>query len=226
MSNAMLLYAYMSDKELIDKINAGNKPCFEVLVRRHCQSAYRVGRVHGISHNIVEDMLCHAYQHSFHNLSRLDEKRPYRLWLLRQMIQACSEQVAMQPEGLTTASEPAARSTDHIHTVERIGFGFGALQQVEKIVDELPVQQRSVFVLFEIEGLSVKEITDLLQIPESAVKTRLEDAKNSLGRAFNNLGRSEVYPFHKSCSDMLVDRVMAFVDNEAYHVEKALVPKC
>jgi RNA polymerase sigma-70 factor, ECF subfamily len=226
MSNAMLLYAYMSDKELIDKVNGGNKPCFEVLVRRHSQSLYRIGRMLGIAHNTVEDILYHAYQHSFRHLPRLDAKRPYRQWLLKQMVQASTEYIAMQPDEQQHSSEPSARSTDHIHATERIGFGFGTMHQLEKMIEGLPVPRRSIFVLFEIEGLSIKEISDLLQLPEDVVKNRLNEAKADLGRSFNNLGRAEVYLFHKSCCDMLVDRVMAYVDNEAYHVEKAMVPKC
>ena len=49
---------------------------------------------------------------------------------------------------------------------------------VQKVVQGLPFKQREVFVLYEIEGLSGKEIATMLQVPLGTVWTRLHEARN------------------------------------------------
>jgi RNA polymerase sigma-70 factor (ECF subfamily) len=47
-------------------------------------------------------------------------------------------------------------------------------------LDTLPLDQRTTFVLKEIEGYSAKEVGDILQIPEATVRTRLFHARRRL----------------------------------------------
>jgi DNA-directed RNA polymerase specialized sigma24 family protein len=226
MSNAMLLYAYMSDNELIDKVKSGNKPCFEVLIRRHSQSLYRVGRMHGIGHNDVEDILQYTHKAGFQRLLRMDKKVAYRLRLLKLMIQNCLQKVELETdEDHHVQFEPAARAVDHLALANRIDIAK-PLNALEKHIDMLPLQLRAVFVLSEIEGLSLKEVAELLFISEAVAKNRLGKARVEMEKCTANLYyHTDVYPFHKSCCDTLVDRVMTLIDAESYHVEKALIPR-
>lgn len=225
MSNAMLLYAHMSDNELIDKVKSGNKPCFEVLVRRHSQSLYRVGRMHGISHNDVEEILQHTHKTGFQRLQRLDKKYPFRLYLLKLMIQNCLQKMD-EGNGDPKQFEPASRVIDDIVLGERVHTVNSATNALQERIDSLPLPLRSVFVLTEIEGLSIKETAELLFISENLAKTRLTSAKEVMDKSAGHFYYADVYPFHKSCCNMLIDMVMAQVDAETYHIEKALLPRC
>jgi RNA polymerase sigma-70 factor (ECF subfamily) len=49
-----------------------------------------------------------------------------------------------------------------------------------RALDTLPLDQRTTFVLKEIEGYSAKEVGDILQIPETTVRTRLFNARQRL----------------------------------------------
>lgn len=49
---------------------------------------------------------------------------------------------------------------------------------VQEVVQGLPFKQREAFVLYEIEGLSGKEIAAMLQVPLGTVWTRLHEARN------------------------------------------------
>jgi RNA polymerase sigma-70 factor (ECF subfamily) len=56
-------------------------------------------------------------------------------------------------------------------------------EQLTRALERLPLDQRTTFVLKEIEGYAAKEVADILAIPEATVRTRLFHARQRL-RAF------------------------------------------
>ena len=51
---------------------------------------------------------------------------------------------------------------------------------LDKMLSKLPPKKRAVLVLFEIEGLSAKEISDVVGCPENTVWSRLHHARSEL----------------------------------------------
>lgn len=63
---------------------------------------------------------------------------------------------------------------------------------VRQILDQMPLQQREVFVLYELEELEGAEIAELLGIPVNTVWTRLHHArKRFTDRARKHIGRDD-----------------------------------
>jgi RNA polymerase sigma factor (sigma-70 family) len=81
----------------------------------------------------------------------------------------------------------------------------GALQQA---VAKLPEKYRLVFVLREIEDLSVRETSAALNIEESNVKIRLNRAKTMLRENLNCYMKDYVYSFHLTKCDRIVNNVL------------------
>ena len=86
---------------------------------------------------------------------------------------------------------------------------------LERAIGELPETFRTVFVLREVEGLSVEETADALQLPKETVKTRDLRARRRLQDALDPDLRDAlrgVFPFAGADCDALTDRVLtAFV---------------
>jgi RNA polymerase sigma-70 factor (ECF subfamily) len=83
---------------------------------------------------------------------------------------------------------------------------------IEKSVAELPDNFRSVFVLREIEGLSVEETADVLGILPATVKTRLHRARGKLQQALAPQVKgvfSGSFPFAGADCAAMTDRVLA-----------------
>jgi RNA polymerase sigma-70 factor (ECF subfamily) len=55
-----------------------------------------------------------------------------------------------------------------------------ARKYLDKALEDLPPSMRVVFLLREIEGLSTRETSEILELSESAVKTRLSRARMRL----------------------------------------------
>jgi RNA polymerase sigma-70 factor (ECF subfamily) len=82
---------------------------------------------------------------------------------------------------------------------------------LEHEVGELPENFRAVFVLREIEGLSVEETADALAIPQATVKTRLLRARRRLQDALAPEVRTALtgtFPFAGADCSAMADRVL------------------
>jgi RNA polymerase sigma-70 factor (ECF subfamily) len=77
---------------------------------------------------------------------------------------------AEPPERITAPDESLARA-------ERA-------RQVRRALMRLPYKLRTVLVLFEMEGLSGKEIAEMLSIPQATVWTRLHHARKAFRRRY------------------------------------------
>ena len=69
-----------------------------------------------------------------------------------------------------------------------------ALRQLNAVLDGMPVERRAVFVLYEIEGITMAEIASLLQIPPGTVASRLRLARDEFRSKAARLAQSRQLP--------------------------------
>jgi len=89
-------------------------------------------------------------------------------------------------------------------------------QLIERAVAGLPQGFRSVFVLREVEGLSVEETAQALDIPPATVKTRLLRARKKLRDALEpdvHSALSGAFPFAGADCEAMTERVLQAVLN-------------
>ena len=87
---------------------------------------------------------------------------------------------------------------EEIHTVKRDSSNPETLllesadaQLLRQALDELPVEFREVLVLRELEGMSYREIADLMSVPVGTVMSRLARGRERLERQLiGSAGRS------------------------------------
>jgi RNA polymerase sigma-70 factor (ECF subfamily) len=87
-------------------------------------------------------------------------------------------------------------------------------QLIERAVAGLPQGFRSVFVLREVEGLSVEETAEALDIPAATVKTRLMRARKKLRDALApdvHSALAGVFPFAGADCEAMTEKVLAAV---------------
>ena len=80
---------------------------------------------------------------------------------------------------------------------------------LENSIARLPEKYRLVFVLREIEEMSVRQTSETLNIEESNVKARLSRAKTMLRENLSGFMRENVYSFHLLRCDRIVSNVLS-----------------
>jgi len=100
----------------------------------------------------------------------------FSTWLYRILINTCYDMMRRRRRRVTEApiddALSATRAASNIDDAKRL--------TLTKLVGELPEQRRSVFVLFEVEGLSHADIASILDISEANSKWILFSTKKQL----------------------------------------------
>ena len=86
-------------------------------------------------------------------------------------------------EGLNMYSKIAADTEDPIDEVESLELH----DTIQKGILKLPEKYRSVIVLKYIDELSLKEISEILDMPVGTVKTRIHRGREALRKQLSNL---------------------------------------
>lgn len=207
---SMALYGHMADNEIVQKVRGGKKECFEVLMRRHTQALYRVGRMFDFDPRDIEDLIDDTHVDAYHNLAKYAPSTTFRTWLTRIMIEKCSRKV----EAVVASGHPAGFEPWTYHPGANTAPGGCAALESEGAVDAdletLPVPLRRLFVLREVEGFSEKETASLLNVSEDCVKQGTSRAKLSIKKSLRkNFFGDSIYPLGASSCDRVVGSVMA-----------------
>jgi len=212
-----------SDETIVHRVQEGETELYEVLVRRYNRRVYRVARAVLRDETGVEDVMQEAYLRAFTALPRFQGRARFSTWLTRIVINCALAHRRRQSRraevALETVAEPAARSWSAAREGDA---GLSAddlriLQQqvgrlIEKTLETLPPSYRTVFVLRELEELSVAETAACLGISPVNAKVRLHRAKKLMKEGLRRQMPDLVtYPFLGERCDTLTARVMARV---------------
>ncbi len=173
------------DCSLVAQAQAGDLRAFEQLVGRHRRRIYSLAYRMTCKHEDADDVLQETFVRAYASLRRFDTSRPFANWLYTIAVNLCldrqrrwrrEKQVAWESvEGMRLA-DTAARVPGPDREAEN-----GELRsRIEDAISRLPDRQRAAVVLFEVEGLKITEVAELMDCSEGAVKSTLHRARRRL----------------------------------------------
>ena len=177
------------DHELVRATLDGDGMAYRCLVERYQGRIYAV--IYGMVRNREDarELSQDAFVKAFKNLARFRLESSFYTWLCRISMNVAIDHLRRQKlrrteefdEGI--ASRESAGVISLAHHREDPGRNLERKRMRERILEEiekLPDDQRQVLVLREIDGLSYKEISDVMDIPEGTVMSRLYYARKKL----------------------------------------------
>lgn len=202
---------HIPDEVLIERILSGHKQNFEHIMRRYNQRLYRTGMSILADDIEVEDAMQTAYISAYEHLGKFEGRSSFSTWLTRIMINEC---LARKKKNMKTKKgfEGLSENPTNMNTPANILANKELSTMLENAVSQLPEKYRLVFVLREIEDLSVKETSDVLSIEESNVKTRLNRAKTILRESLGEYMKEHVYSFHLTGCNRIVNKVFTHLN--------------
>jgi RNA polymerase sigma factor (sigma-70 family) len=206
----------LTDAAIVQRVLAGDKELFEILLRRYNQTLYRVIRSYLRDQDEVQDAMQNAYLKAFDKLFQFQGNSSFSTWLIRiginealLRLNALKKQNAIMLHSSDADFGKINQIADKQMDPEKEMVRHEAKLILEKAIDGLPEKYRVIYVLKEVEGLSTEEICESLSLTESNVKVRLHRAKSQLKNILFQLSTSnEVFEFGNSRCDAVVDFVM------------------
>jgi RNA polymerase sigma factor (sigma-70 family) len=208
-------FEHFTDTEIIDKILAGEKQLYELLIRRNNPFLYRIGRSYNYNHQDTEDLMQETYIKAFFNLAKFEGRSSFKTWICRIMLNNCyhKKQSGVYKHESSTEEitiEKIFPMLHHHSNTENSVLTKELGSILERALERIPENYRLVFTLRELNGLSTNETSELLNLSETNVKVRLNRAKSML-RSFieSRYSPADIYEFNLAYCDSMVERVMA-----------------
>ncbi len=192
-----------SDSDLVRLARAGDFGAFEQLVERHERAVYSLARRMLQSEQDAEDITQQTFISALQHLRDFREEGAFGGWLMRIATHAAlkvlrrrriapmtSLEAATEPEeGYEGISRPEYIA-DWSQSPEALAQRHETRRLIEEALANLDEKHRLVFVLRDVEGLSVRETAEALGLSEANVKVRLLRARlqlrEQLTRAFGD----------------------------------------
>jgi RNA polymerase sigma factor (sigma-70 family) len=200
---------------IIKKIVDGDIVLFEVLIRRYNPVLYKIARSYGFNHQDAEDLMQNTHVTAYMELAKFEGRASYKTWISKIMINKCLYKLKygyykkeVCGEQFPNSNQLPMHAKGNENQTETDLLNRELTKVLEKSLQNIPVIYRSVFVLREIEGFSVAEAADLLNITPINVKVRLNRAKALLQKEIEQYyTRTELYSFNLIYCDAIVQKV-------------------
>jgi RNA polymerase sigma-70 factor (ECF subfamily) len=188
-------------------------------MREHNSRLFRVARAILRSDEEAEDALQDAYLDAFRHAATFRGDSSLATWLTRIVINQALMRLRRKRGDrvivpFTTGDGAEAREmADHTSEAPPMAtFRHEVRRLLERRIDDLPVAFRTVFVMREVNEMSVEDTASALNIPSSTVRTRLFRARALLREALAKDLDSvtlDVFGFAGSRCDRIVAAVLA-----------------
>jgi len=175
------------EHELIERCLAGDASAFEPLVERYRQRVWRLAYQLLRDREEAWDCAQEAFVRAFHSLASFRGHSAFYTWLFRITVNVATDRQRSrgaqarafgaerlsEEEWKRTMPDPGARPDQAAVQSEQ-------RERIRQALDALPPKARTIIMLSDVEGLSYREIADVLGCPIGTVMSRLHNARKRL----------------------------------------------
>jgi RNA polymerase sigma factor (sigma-70 family) len=202
------------DMRLAQLVVNRDKGAFESIMRRHNPKLFRVARAILKNDAEAEDALQEAYLAAFRGMATFQGAAPLSTWLTRIVINESLGRLRKRRRHdvvveFANRGEPADEAPNE--SPEQQAFQSQLRELLERKIDSLPLHFRTVFIMREVEDMTVEETAECLSIPPATVRTRLHRARAELRESLAlemDSASGGVFKFDGARCDRIVARVL------------------
>lgn len=208
----------LEDPEIISLVLSGKTEYYEKLIRRYNRYLYKIGKSYHFDHDDIEDLMQETYYNAFLNLEKFENRATFKTWIVRIMLNNCfhkkqkfKQRELIKSDIISESSYPDYSS--HNEQTSDAVQNEELKEILERAIHRIPENYRIVFTLRELNGMSVRETSDALNISEGNVKTRLSRSKvllqKEIKRAYST---DEIFELNLIYCDKITAKGMSGVE--------------
>jgi RNA polymerase sigma-70 factor (ECF subfamily) len=173
-----------SSRELLVRYKNGDSCAFRAIVERHTRYAYALSFRLLTDDEDAKDAVQEAFIRVWNHRYGFHEEMKFTTWLYRIVVNICYDKLRQRRRSWTifkrsAESDEAEASTDGAD-LQRDVANRDLASQIRRIAGALPMKQRIVFILRDVQELSVSETAEVLNMSPAAVKTNLCFARRKI----------------------------------------------
>ena len=184
----------LDDLALVERCRAGDVAAFEPLVEKYRQRVYR------LAFNVLRDTeealdaAQEAFIRAYQALPSFRGQSAFYTWLFRITMNVASDRVRQRAArgrafGTERVEEEEWERTlvDRGEAPDASAARAEERRRIQRALESLPEHHRAIIMLSDLEGLSYREIAEVLGIPMGTVMSRLHNARKRLRQALGPL---------------------------------------
>lgn len=179
-----------SDEELVNAIVSVNDTLFfEILYDRYAKVVYNKCYGFSKSNQEAEDLTQDVFLKLFVKLGTFKGKSKFSTWLYAFTYNHCVNYVNRNnSKKIEKKSVDAENLQEDYYNPEEDDYEINQLrvEKLKEALEKIAPEEKMILLLKYQDFLSIKELTDILGIGESAVKMRLKRAKEKLINVYND----------------------------------------
>jgi RNA polymerase sigma-70 factor, ECF subfamily len=182
---------------------------FEEVVLPHLDAAYRLARWLMRNHPDTDDVVQEASLRAFRYFRTFTGGNG-RAWFLRIVRNTCHGWRARSFQAITDPFDEEQHSnTSAMSDPEKLLLQTADVASIRRAISSMPDRFRELLVLRELEGLSYRELADVLSIPMGTVMSSLSRARQAFRVALNDQARQSGNPNGTQLREQEADAVLA-----------------
>jgi RNA polymerase sigma-70 factor (ECF subfamily) len=183
----------VEDRELLGRAQRGDKEAFAEIVRRYHRSiynlAYRMTGNREDSKDIVQEALLRAYR----ALPTFDLEKPFLPWVYRIAWNICADRgrkMGRTPQegSLDDNERESASLAAQDPGPAKIYEAKETREALDDAINRLADGYRELIIMFHVDGLSIKEISEVTGMKETVIKNRLYRGRQRLRKILESGG--------------------------------------
>jgi len=183
------------ERELLQRAVSGHRPSFDRLAERYHAAVYRVAYRFFNSRDDAADAVQEVFLKAWRSLQTFQARSSFRTWLLRIAGNTCitlsQAKVRQKKSFFESIVDWFSRKPpdDPAELVVEQEYQLELRHAVERNLARLPDVYRLPVILRDVEGYTMDQIAEVLEIPEGTVKSRINRGRRLLQEALEPLLR-------------------------------------
>ena len=188
----------MNDAQLVREARAGQTSAYEVLVRRWSARLVAYIRAKVRCCDAAEDLAQDCFLKAFRRLPSLANPEKFGAWLLSIGHNAAVDWLKSKKRMEVQLTDMGVEAV-HPGVMSSIGLPDESLARIEEsqrlrqAIDELPGPLREVLLIYYYDGVTYREIANMLGVSAATVNARLTKARARLRAVFAQESTNETY---------------------------------
>lgn len=155
---------------LVKKAQRGDAEAFITLIEQNKLGMYKVAKGFLKEEEDVADAMSETVLDCYEKIGTLKQSAYFKTWMIRILINNCKDMLRRSGRDVPLEGVPEAES----QAVSDENRGF------REMIEPLKEKDRSIFTLYYVYGLKVKEIAACMEMNENTVNSRLKRGKETL----------------------------------------------